>query len=691
MVSTKNNTNLIACAAVAIVGLASIVIAISCYGMSLPSWLVFALFIIAYVQLPGLFIVDSLGLKFNHFSTRLAVGFFVGWAAELLIYFITELINTNVLLYIAGPIATICFFIRFVRSNAKLCVIESCRKVPLCLSIFTILVLLYALLNTQFAYINPAISDWTYINPDKAYHMGLINSLSHGYPLKSLWIDGVIINYHIFTEILYSIPVRLFGLDADFITMSCTPYLTTYCLGISFYSFFQEMTVKKERAGLYCLFVVLSNLYIARNAHKSLAFHFAIINDNSAGYGIAASLITIVLLKYWYDEEKVESSNKLSLFLLSAIFIMLTTGIKGPMGAVLIGGIWGTMILGLILKKLPVKFFVPVLIFTALFAFIYLTILGSKGQSNGNGDSVIAFATIANVSFWKKPLVAILKAIGIPKMLRLIVVLVVFFVFMLTAFFLPFIMGYIREFVLVITKRREFDFIRIVVYASCTVGLIAMFILNYSGHSQIYFGLVSVFLAPIISIWFFEDVNKKAASIIGIIFIVCIAATTTTLGVQYYHDIKDAIHNSNPHIVSNKYLSITRDEYLAFNWLEENSDEDALVAIDRYYSVSLDKYSYQNRWSNRFFLYGAYGNRFSYISGSGYNLPAKDWRIRKEMITTNSKLYDKNNKKRGDLARSLGVDYVIVSKRLDDVGDLSNDDYLLCYHNRDVAIYEIVD
>ena len=59
------------------------------------------------------------------------------------------------------------------------------------------------------------------------------------------------------------------------------------------------------------------------------------------------------------------------------------------------------------------------------------------------------------------------------------------------------------------------------------------------------------------------------------------------------------------------------------------------------------------------------------------------------MIETNMQLYDVNNEKRGDLARKLGVDYLIVSKRFNDFGDLGNKDYCIVYSNNDIDIYKI--
>ena len=54
---------------------------------------------------------------------------------------------------------------------------------------------------------------------DKGYQMGLIGSLSHGYPLVDPHVAGRLVHYHIFSQILLAVPVRLFGL---------TPYSLGY-------------------------------------------------------------------------------------------------------------------------------------------------------------------------------------------------------------------------------------------------------------------------------------------------------------------------------------------------------------------------------------------------------------------------------------------------------------------------------
>ena len=195
-----------------------------------------------------------------------------------------------------------------------------------------------------------------------------------------------------------------------------------------------------------------------------------------------------------------------------------------------------------------------------------------------------------------------------------------------------------------------------------------------------------------IAFWYLEDIeaNKSAfAKAVRAVFIGCLVLTAFTLAGYYSSQIDEAKGYLDTHRNYNRYLSISEPEYEAMEWLRTNTPEDSLLATDRYYSVPLKKYSYKDRWTNRFFLYAVYSNRFCYIAGSGYNFPAGDWVIRREMIQTNNQLFKPNNNNRAALAKELGVDYVIVSKRFTKLPSLEGNGYRKCFSNSDIDIYEV--
>lgn len=106
-VSSLSHRNLIMnavkvlCVAAAV---AMIAISITVYGASATGLLIMLLFTIFYIQLPGMLIAKAAGLDRTHMSTTLAAGLFAGWSMELIIYFIADMMHSNILLYVIGPV-----------------------------------------------------------------------------------------------------------------------------------------------------------------------------------------------------------------------------------------------------------------------------------------------------------------------------------------------------------------------------------------------------------------------------------------------------------------------------------------------------------------------------------------------------------------------------------------------------------
>lgn len=674
--------------------IAMIIIGLTVYRANWPELLLFIAFAVVYIQLPGQLMLKLAGFRAAHLSTLLAAGFFAGWAWVTLQYFLTELIHTNLLLYAAGPVCTAVYLVMVAKNRRRQGSFPfrfRPNRLSTAFCLFVTLGFLYAMLETQYLYLSPEIDEFISMNPDKGFHIGLINSLSHGYPLECPWFSGLYFNYHVFTELLYSVPVRLFGLTADVALLTCGPFMTVYAIGVSMYALFREMCAKARRAGLYCLTVLLSNIFIARGIDISLAFLFIFRNENTAGYGVSCTMVLVILIREWYRAFSSEGTSSWRQLLLVIAVLMLVTGIKGPFGIVMLGAVWGTFALGLILRKVPFRVVLPIILMTAGFLLVYMTVLGSKGQGT-TGQSLFALATIINITFYKGPLVALMKSIGLPLIIRYAVLLAVFTVFLLTVFFVPFVIGYIRELFLVLTGKRDYDFTRITVYAASLIGFIALMVLNYHGHSQVYFGFVTVFFAPLIAFWFFEDMEDNRGVLMKLVrgfFILTLILTSIGLFSHLGSLFSSAKDASDPGADASRYKSLSHDEYEAMRWIDGNTPKDALLATDRYYSLPLDEYDYTDRWHNRFFLYSDYSNRICYLAGCGYNLPASEVDRLAERIALNDQLYDRNDPGRGDLARKLGIDYVVVSRDFTDAGDLSSEDYHLCFSNRDIDVYEI--
>lgn len=674
-----------------------VLISLTVYHCDLPRLFLFFLFALFCILVPGLLLLRLLRFGSGRVSADLMAGFFAGWALIIFEYFITQLIGSAVLLYAVGPLLSVAYIYLLIRGRTEPAVIGkvSFFDIPAGFFLFMALLMAYVFMFTQFQYLSPEYAQNVYVSLDKGYQMTLIGALSHGYPLVDPHVAGRIVHYHIFSQVLLSVPVILFGMTPDFLVMSCTPYLTVSLVGISMYAMFRCFCRRPERAGVYALSFLLSNMFIGRSLSTSYMFRMLLINENYAGFSAACLITCMIVLKFYFGTEDVYK-KRASLALLT-VLAMLMTGIKAPLGLMLAGGLTGTFLLGLILRKISVREALPpVLLSGAGFYFVYAFLLSLNGSNGVGGESIISLGKIVDVCFWKSGLTEIMKAAGIPHILRLAIIFALFLICFFTIYLLPFAVGYVRELALVLRGAKDFDFTKVAVYACTLVGFIAMMILRYSGHSQVYFGVSTVIFTPLIAFWFFEDAEQRSGGAVSVFrrisavwFFAVLILSSATLAMCVSDNLPKDIKHADPASTYPKYKSLSADEYAAMKWIRSNTPEDTLLATQMYVSTGGDDYSVANRWHHCHFAYSAYSIRNYYLEGSGYSFADVEAEERRDMIMNVKKLYDPENAARGDDARTLGVDYVVVTKKIYPTPDLSSADYEKVFSNKDVEIYQV--
>ena len=669
------------------------VISIAVFNTDIKGLAIALVFVVLYIQLPGMLITKVLKLKIEHISTALAVGFFIGYAFVISQYYASELINSNILLYTIGPICSIFYIVSLIKARNKMVFYPS-RISPL-VYVFTVIVLLFAMLYTQFDYMAPEASGYIRMHHDFAYHFGIINTLAEGLPADNPWVYGDLITYHYYTEMLFAVALRLFGLTADFMIMSVSPYLIAYAFSVTLYSLFREFLTCSKKVPLYCIIVLASFPFITNTIDSSWMLYHLFSNMNSFCFAACGTFVFIVLLKMLVERLN-EGNCYLSETVVLLAMIMLVTGIKGPVGLVIVGALWGTMILGSILRKLDLKMIPVVLLLTLGFFVVYYFIIGMGGTTGTNGKSLITLAEIVKDAFFFDQLTAFMKGLGLPSIITKVALVTVYMMCVLTAFFLPAVIGYVKEFFGVVTGKIDFRFDLITIYAAIAAGFIAMMLLNYNGNSQVYFGFTAMCLVPLIVFRYFENtsVSRNAVrKVIKVLFCMTLIVTTCLAAASLNTQMRSSniyLGLDDRGIGADDVTTLSSYEYEAMMYIRDNIDKDTLIATDRYYSVPIDEFDYTDRRHCRFFLYAGYSEHDYYMEGTGYTFKSHQSDIRKEYIDSNARLFDPENEDRGQIARDMGIGYVVVSKRFADTIPLENEDYKLIFNNKDIDIYEVV-
>ena len=690
----KNCIRIISTMAIVAMVLVSIVV----YHTSALKMIIFFAYILFWVQLPGTLICRLLSIRTGHYSSDLLLSFFTGWTLTVGIYFLSDAFGSDILLISAGPLMSVIYLAVLFRDSAAADRLKSFSplRIPAAFYVFTVMMLAFVLLTTQYLYMSPEFASGTYVSMDKAYEMGLISQLAQDFPLRNPWVAGRIVHYHIFTQILLAVPVRFFGLTPDFTVMTCNPLLTVYVLGLALYSMFRYFSKYPERAGLYSLSFILAHMFVAREPYASYMFRILLTNDNYAGHAIAAAAAWVILLDVCFKFPDRRPAIRTCQCVMTGLMMMLLTGIKAPVGLVMLGALIGTLLLAAVMREVKLRFLPYALLSFAGFYIVYKFIIGSDGTSGIGGESIIGFGNVSGLSFWKSGLTELMKNAGMPSVVRFAVIFAVFVVFFFSIYLVPFVIGYIRELVLVLKREKDYDIARVTVYAAAFVGFALMMILSYYGHSQIYFGTVTVMFSPLIAFWFFEDTGSDSARWMKALrkfSVICFCAvlipSSGVLAWHYMTLVPGAVKHADPDSKYNKYMSLSSDEYKAVKWINSNLGDDSLIATQMYASVSYDDYNVENRWHSVHFLYASYSGRRFYLEGSGFTFSFEEIETKAEMERNEKQLFDPENAERGDLARELGVTHVMVTKKIHPVEDLSNADYSLIYSNGAVDIYEI--
>ena len=122
-------------------------------------------------------------------------------------------------------------------------------------------------------------------------------------------------------------------------------------------------------------------------------------------------------------------------------------------------------------------------------------------------------------------------------------------------------------------------------------------------------------------------------------------------------------------------------------WIRENTSEDALLASDKCSLRGGKNFNLSDIKQFKWYNYSGYSQRNVFLEGTAYYAPADGERTR--LYKLNCQLYDPNNTNRSKLAKVLGIDYVIVTKRLNPTLELSGNGYCICFENKAITIYEV--
>ena len=117
-----------------------------------------------------------------------------------------------------------------------------------------------------------------------------------------------------------------------------------------------------------------------------------------------------------------------------------------------------------------------------------------------------------------------------------------------------------------------------------------------------------------------------------------------------------------------------KEELEAISWIKENTDADALFAINDHYPG----------W--KFYYYSGFTERRFYLESYGYaHNSGKTIKDLEPQIERNQQLFD--SEQSPVIAEEIGIDYFLFYNEAGEVPEILEKNYNLCYKNKLIRIY----
>lgn len=650
----------------------------------------FLLFLLFYVQIPGLGVLNIVKTRYEQMLTHGLIGFFTGMALLLAENWIFTLLGLDLLLKVLNPVLSILYLAYCVtRKEISLAKkIHQAQVKGVTVFYFTAAFAVF-MLHMQFLYPNPAVAEYTTVYHDLTWSMGTVNALAQAIPPIDPRGADWIFCYHYFQEMFYSICLKVFSIPADALLFTCSPYLMTYLFGGGLLALFREFCRKKTRAELYGIICMLSSCCIIGSFIAGGDTAASWLNDhifqnaNSVAFSLSGAMTFIISLKY---------CRKFNFIIVSGLIMGVTTGLKGPAAAVLIGAVLSATPIEIFFRKKANWCSVMTSAVCLIpFLLVYLFVISGIQFERAPKGGTLAFSlteTIQAGALYQ----SILGSGDIEGVLYYVVVIFIILIQMVLvagAFSIPYLVYLVLDIKRCFARKAEFNWLASVIFMTILMGVGGFIIVGQKGLSQGYFLFTAFPFMWLAVICMMERMGQFKRGLKGLV-VIPFAIGLLWGSVCFVSDAVSTLQEAAYKLAAMRneqlmtYDSMSKKTYEAMLWIREHTAPDAVFASDRLTTDGSDSSVYNGE--TRYFYYSAYSQRTMFLEGYSY-LGLADDEI-KRRLSVLDRIYANQGKKSVTCAVDNNIDYVIVTKLIHPDLDLGESGYELVYENRDIQVFK---
>lgn len=577
-------------------------------GITFGQGMVYLLFQIFGILIPGRAFIDFLGIKKINSVEKVAWGYAFGYIVNIVQYFCLAAFGRlewmRWLQILVSVVAIVILSIKRKNTDtadAQSIIVERKEWLPIGISLGISMAIRF------FTYYGRNLlptrtQDVTFPVQDILFYVGNAISATKGFPVEEFRFAGQQFYYHYFGSVQLGVTSLVTGIDALSLEL-CLAWMQPILLLIpSFWCLLRRMNIcyKKSVLGLFIFLFTAGWELIVYVAYQ----HIMYVTPFGWDIGLAFGVLTVTFMYMQYQSTKVEWGIWLAVLLT----FFVCEGSKAPLAVVILsvfGCVCALWLIGIQGKRyLAFVYGIPLLLG---FIVIFFGIV-----SNG-------FSTVTtNTSGLKFSLTGHLYECGLGKMYfewtnrgmsQILgkVLILVFFYFgcnLVTYYLFAINSAYLIG---------ERSIKRILTFEGCLLvgvccGLILTLITKQTGNSQMYFAMTAFPLALIFSLKVWNGHAYKKRLFYGGLIVSLLLSGWCFIQILYPSIVEGYEKISGKSDFSQESNSLTYEEMQAYQWIRENTEEDAICINN----VITTEEQYQS------FIVGVCTERQQYMEGWRY-------------------------------------------------------------------------
>ena len=634
--------------------------------------LVFFLFQIGGVLLPGMAILSVFYIKGLTGIEQILMSYGLGFCSNIAIYFLVMSLGLKPYIKIVFLMVTIISIIVLFIKKQELPDVEWKEKVNITL-----------LLGILFGYMLIVFSRrWMLPIQQKYYHQDLMFWVGDVIALKEKFVPinfrylGEGYKYHYFGAMQIAVISMVTDIPSYTAAIVYSYIESAIFMAMTFYCFIKRF-VKKRKIVFLTLFLMLFTTGIETEVGTYICHLYLL--PMSFNIALCIELIIILLAIIQYKKEKLD----INCMVLSCVFMMVCTGLKGPTGAIALCTIGLFCIHWLIIKK---EFLRPIIygLFSLIaFGIVFFGLLANMSKAyvvsekvNEQSVEVVQKESIEEerkVFDLKQEKYEILKG----KINQSMNKMRGYILYFLKANPWTFIPTILLVMMLLLKKQKKIE--EAILFIVILVGSYLGYYLNFVGASQMYFTLAVFPLAAVLTGEIYEELdllikktisNRIISTVILYVTMICIIwfGRKCTLKWEFWQESTNAWNvgkNNEQQFYFDRNV-MTYNEYEAYDWVRRCIDEDVLLLSDRTLEEKIFSY-----------IPGVFTERHVYYYGGNE-------------LETGERCYTGEFEAMKYFTEEKNIDYIMVTKRISPKFICDNSMLELVFSNPDVDIYKVL-